>query len=104
MILASVLYPRRDGGHFDHDYYETEHRELALDRLSPHGLVRLEMDRGLAGLDGDPAPFVAAGHLYFHTREQLQAALEAHAEALMGDLPNFTDLEPVIQISRIASA
>lgn len=103
MIRFTALYPRRDGGHFDHDYYENDHRELVLERLSPLGLVRVEMDRGVAGPDGGEPPFTASGHLYFETLEELQDALAAHGEEVMADTPNFTNLEPVVQIARIAS-
>lgn len=103
MIRFSALYPDRDGGRFDHEYYESEHRRLVQDRLSPLGLLRVEMDRGVAGADGSEAPFAASGHLYFESLEKLEAALAAHGEEVMADTPNFTNLEPVVQISRIAS-
>lgn len=102
MIRVSAMYPNEDDGHFDHDYYETEHRELVRDRLGPHGLVRVEMDRGLAGMEGAPAPYVAAGHLYFETVEDFEAGLAAHGDEILGDIPNFTSLEPVLQVSRVS--
>lgn len=103
MIRFTALYPRRDGGRFDHDYYENEHRELVLERLSPLGLVRVEMDRGVAEADGGEPPFTAAGHLYFESLEELQDALDAQGEDVMADVPNFTNLEPVVQVARIAT-
>jgi uncharacterized protein (TIGR02118 family) len=102
MIRVSVMYPNEDDGRFDHDYYETEHRDLVRDRLGPHGLLRIEADRGLAGMEDAAAPFVAAGHLYFETVEEFEAGLEAHGEEILGDIPNFTNLEPVLQVSRIS--
>lgn len=102
MIRVSALYPFDADARFDHDYYEGEHRELVRDRLGPYGLRRVEMDRGLAGMDGAEPPFVAAGHLYFGSLKELEEALEAHGDEIMGDVPNFTELEPVFQVSRIS--
>ena len=102
MIRASVYYNNGPETRFDHDYYENQHRELVLARLGPMGLVRMEAERGLGGLGGAPAPFVGGGHLYFETMEALQAALGAHLDEPVGDIPNFTNVEPVVQISEIS--
>jgi uncharacterized protein (TIGR02118 family) len=40
-------------------------------------------------------------HLLFDSLEAFQGAFGPHAEAIMGDIPNYTDLEPVIQISEV---
>lgn len=102
MIRVSALYPNETDGEFDHDYYASDHYDLVVERLSALGLKRLEIDRGVAGMEGPPPPFVAAGHLYFETAEAFEAAMEAHGEEILGDLPNFTDIAPVLQISEVA--
>jgi len=33
--------------------------------------------------------------------EDFESALEAHGDESLGDLPNFTNVEPVIQVSEI---
>ena len=40
-------------------------------------------------------------HLLFDSVEAFQGALGPHAEAIMGDIPNYTDIEPAIQISEV---
>lgn len=102
MIRVSALYENQADGRFDHDYYEGEHRELVLDRLGPEGLLRVEMARGVAGSEGSDPPFVASALLYFESLEEFEAAMELHGQEIMGDVPNFTNLEPVIQVSRIS--
>lgn len=102
MIRVSALYPNEVGGTFDHEYYETRHRELVQQRMGPMGLVRLEADRGVAGAGEAPAPYVAAGHLYFESLESFQAAFDAHGEEILGDIPNFTNIDPLLQVSEIA--
>jgi uncharacterized protein (TIGR02118 family) len=41
------------------------------------------------------------GHLYFDTLEAFQAAFGPHAQAFMADIPNYTDIEPTLQISDV---
>ncbi len=50
---------------------------------------------------GTPAPFVAMGHLHFDSLEALQAAFEQHAAEIMADIPNYTEIAPVMQISEV---
>jgi uncharacterized protein (TIGR02118 family) len=40
-------------------------------------------------------------HLYFNSMEEFGQAFATGAPILMADLPNFTDIEPVIQISEV---
>jgi uncharacterized protein (TIGR02118 family) len=104
MIRASILYPQKEGGKFDHAYYKDKHMVLVQKRFGNLGLVRLEIDRGLAGgAPGSPAPFVCIGHLYFNSVTDLQKAMQKHGAELMGDVPNFTNLTPQMQISEIVS-
>ncbi|MDA1229048.1 MAG: hypothetical protein O3A33_13995 [Chloroflexi bacterium] len=41
------------------------------------------------------------GWLTFNTVEEVHGAFAAHAAEIMGDVPNYTDIEPQIQISEI---
>ncbi len=102
MIRVSALYPTKDSGKFDHEYYAKKHMPLVKERLGNLGLVRLEIDKGLAGgAPGTPAPFVCVGHLYFNSVADFQAAMKAHGAELMGDVPNYTNIQPQVQISEI---
>ncbi len=102
MIRISVLYPHESGARFDHQYYSTTHVQLIKEKLGPAGLVRVEIDRGVAGeSEGAPAPYTAVGHLVFESLEAFGSAMAAHGEALAADMPNYTDLKPSVQISEI---
>jgi uncharacterized protein (TIGR02118 family) len=99
MIRVSVLYPNESGKKFDHDYYKNKHMPLVGKLLQP---VRYEVDKGVgSGVPGAPALFVAACHVYFSTLADFQKRIEAHGPQLMGDVPNYTDISPQIQISEI---
>jgi len=101
MIKVSVFYPHSDGASFDMDYYVSSHMPLVNDRCSP--LIRgMSVDGGLAGgAPGTPATFTAIGHLLFDSVEDFQSAFGPHMEEIMGDIPNYTKIEPVIQISEV---
>ncbi len=102
MIRVSVLYPNEPGARFDHQYYATTHVQLLNETLATAGLVRVEIDRGVAGgSEESPAPYIAVGHLVFESVEAFGSAMTAHGDALAADMPNYTDLKPSVQISEI---
>ena len=101
MIKLSVLYPNKDGAKFDMDYYCRTHMPMVQSTL---GAVcrRIAVEQGMAGgAPGSAAPYVAMGHLYFDSLAAFQAEFPQHAPKFMADLPNFTNIEPVIQISDV---
>ncbi|MFQ5494622.1 MAG: EthD family reductase [Phycisphaerae bacterium] len=102
MIRVSVYYPNSPDKKFDLDYYSTKHMGMVSDRLTPLGLVKWDVDKGLAGgTPADPAPFVAIGHIYFNSVDEFQKAFPAHAPEILADIPNFTDIEPQFQVSEV---
>jgi uncharacterized protein (TIGR02118 family) len=50
---------------------------------------------------GSRPGFIAMGHLYFDSIEAFQKAFGPHADAIMGDIPNYTDIQPTIQFSEV---
>lgn len=101
MIRVSILYPNGPDANFNMEYYKTQHIKLVKDRVGS-ALVSAEVNNGLgSAVPGEPAPYIAAGHLLFNSLEDFQAAFGPHAEEIMGDIPNFTNVEPVVQISEI---
>lgn len=104
MIRISVLYPSGQGKKFDVDYYVNKHMKLVRERLGSFGLVRTEVDRGVAGgAPGAPAPYVAVGHVYFNSAADFQKGMGEHGKEIMADIPNYTNIQPQIQISEIVS-
>jgi uncharacterized protein (TIGR02118 family) len=102
MVRISVLYATSEGKKFDHDYYVNRHMKLVRERLGSFGLVRTEVDKGVAGgAPGAPAPFVAVGHVYFNSLDGFQKGMGQHGKEIMGDVPNYTNIQPQIQISEI---
>ncbi len=100
MIRASVMYPNTADTKFNWDYYVNKHIAAAK-KLTTAGLVRVEVDKGIGTAQpGAPAPFVCMAHMYFDNMEDFQKCMAAGAE-LMADIPNFSNVQPQIQISEI---
>ena len=102
MVRLTALYPAGPDTQFDHDYYEGKHRELVRDRLTPLGLIKIEMERNLAGFGGGPASYVACGQLYFPSLGDLEAGFGAHGAELIGDIANFSNVQPVVHIGTVS--
>lgn len=104
MIKVSVLYPNHPGVHFDLHYYCTQHMDIVRKCLG-EACKAIAVDQGLSSVGPNtPAPFVAMGHLYFDSVESFQNSFAPHAERIMADLTNFTNVEPMIQISEVKLA
>lgn len=102
MIKISILYPNT--GKFDMDYYLNTHMPRSIELLSDgRGYRGVSVERGLGGATPGSAPsYVAMCHYLFDTADDFMAAFVPHTAELKGDMPNYTDMEPIIQISEVA--
>ena len=104
MIRVTVLYPNEPDKKFDLEDFAGRHMALVHKRLDPLGLVRTEVDKGVGTVEpGALAPFITIAHLYFNSLEDLHKAFESHGAELMADIPNFSDIQPQLQISEIVA-
>lgn len=101
MIKVSVMYPNVAGARFDHDYYKSQHMPLVKKLMGPSCLY-YTVDKGLAGgAPNSPATYVGMCHIFCESVAAFQAGFGPHAEAIMADIPHYTDLTPSIQISEV---
>ena len=101
MIRVNVLYPRREGARFDWTYYLNRHMPM-VSRNFGSALKGMSVEQGLSGgPPGSQSPFVAMVHFTFESIEAFQAAFAPHAPEIMGDIPNYTSIEPLIQIGEV---
>lgn len=100
MAVFTVLYPARDGAKFDHDYYNDHHIPLVKEAFTRTGLNDVQVLTGLSGGGDAPAPFVVIVNLAFRDAESMQTSLSGpRAAEVMADVANFTDIQPIVQIS-----
>ena len=101
LIKVSVLYPGGPGKTFDMDYYCNKHVPMVSGLLGD-AIKGATIEKGLSGATPDMEPqFVASGHIYFESVEAFQQSFGANADAIMGDIPNYTNIEPSILISEV---
>lgn len=101
MIKVSVMYPNREGARFDHDYYANKHMPLLKQRMGDK-CRSYTVDKGLNGGAPDAPPtYVGMCHVFCDSLDDWQTGFGPHAQEILGDIPNYTDLQPVIQISEV---
>jgi uncharacterized protein (TIGR02118 family) len=101
MIKVSALYPSGEGKTFDIAYYCDKHMAM-IRQLLGAALKGVAVEQGIAGGEPEaPAPYLAIGHLSFDSIETFMTAFLPVADVLQGDIPNYTNSRPTIQISEV---
>ena len=99
MIKVAVFYPQSKK--FDWDYYLHKHTPMLKQRMGA-AMKKVEIERGIAGgAPGTAATYQTVCTLHFDSVEAFQAAMAPHAAEIMGDIANYTDAQPVIQIGEV---
>jgi len=100
-IKLTVLYPNGEGKTFNMEYYSNNHVSL-VGKLLGEAVIGATVESGIGGgAPNSSAPFAAIGNLYFNSLESFENSFGPNAETIMADLPNFTNIEPIIQISEV---
>jgi uncharacterized protein (TIGR02118 family) len=100
MIKVSVMYASGPGVRFDHEYYRTTHLPLIKNTMGA-ALKYYAIDKGLADRTGKAPAYVAMCHLFCDSVEAYQSSFGPHAQEINGDIRNFTDVTPIVQISEV---
>lgn len=65
----------------------------------------MSVEGGLVGgTPGSEPAYLALCHYLFDSLEEFLAAFTPHAGVLQGDMRNYTDLKPLIQVSTVEIA
>ncbi|MGA2509851.1 MAG: EthD family reductase [Candidatus Acidiferrales bacterium] len=101
MIKVGVFYPQGAGKKFDMKYYLEKHIPMIRQKMGP-ALKSVAIEQGLSGgAPGAPLTYVAICHLGFDSVDAFQAAFGAQSPSIVADIPNYTDIEPIVQISEV---
>lgn len=101
MVKVTIMYPNGEGNTFDMDYYSNKHMPMVASLLGD-SLKFLAIDEGIAGrTPDDPIPYLAIGYLYFDQLSAYQNSFGPVAEQILNDIPNYTNTQPVLQISEV---
>ena len=102
MFCISIAYPKKDGGTFDFDYYVKNHTPMVTRHMGAN-FVKAEIRKGVASLDGSAASNVCMANLWIKSADDIQAMLAQHGAEIMGDIPNFTNIQPTIQVDEVVA-
>lgn len=98
MLIATVAYPASAGTKFDHGYYMTRHMPMVERLWGPMGLTEWSVLRGTVAPDGSAPQHEVFAQLHFESADAFKAATTAPAGSeIFGDIPNYTDIKPVIE-------
>lgn len=101
MFKVAILYPNGDDKTFDMDYYEQKHMPMVAGFLGDN-LKFYEIDKGIAGrTPNDKVPFLAIGYFYIKDVAAYNKAIGQNRDVIVNDFKNYTNIQPVVQISEI---
>ena len=101
MFKVAILYPNGDDKTFDMDYYEKKHMPMVAGFLGKI-LKFYEIDKGVSGrTPNDKPPFLAIGYFYINDVAEYNKAIAQNRDAVINDFKNYTNIQPVVQISEI---
>ncbi len=100
-IKVTILYANGPDKTFNMDYYEQNHMPMVAE-LMGDAMNSWAIDKGIASNAPDqPVPYLAIGYLYFDSLSVYQEAFGPNAAQIVGDIPNYTNIQPVVQISEV---
>ena len=103
MIRITTTYKNGSDAQFDFEYYLKSHMRLSKELLGEFGMLSFEIERCLQTMAGDVPDYVCMTHVDFDDKERLLEGLEKHGDELQEDFPNYTNIEPEVQICEVYS-
>ena len=101
MIRVTILYPKAAGTRFDFDYYLNTHMPLAIGLLGS-AVKAVSVEIGVFGeTPNQLPPFMAICGFTCETAQAFADAFLPNADVLQSDIPKYTNITPVIQVSEI---
>ena len=97
MQRVTVAYPNKADAKFDFDYYMKKH----IPFVAGLGGKSMEVGRGISSATGSPAAFVCVATIPIDSVAKFQAMFSQHGTEILADIPNYTNIEPIIQFDEI---
>ncbi len=95
MLVITILYPRTDDSTFDMDYYTSSHMPLLADAIG-------EACQGWGAASIPSGKYAAMGWAMVTSKEAFDNAMAARGAEIMGDVPNYTNVQPELLVGEYA--
>ena len=97
MISVHILYPRDDDSStFDMGYYTATHMPMLADALG-------DACQGWGASQCAEGPWQAIGWATVDSQDAFNAAMAEHGARIMGDVPNYTNVQPQLVLGEITA-
>ena len=100
MIKVSVMYPNGPDARFDVAYYRDRHMPMVKKLMGEH-CKYYAVDVAMPSVPESNTPYIVMGHLFCDSVDAFQAGFGPHTKEIMGDIPNYTNQTPIIQMSEV---
>jgi uncharacterized protein (TIGR02118 family) len=100
----TVLYDNTDDATFDLAYYMATHMPLVDAKFKPFGLKGWRVLKAVGTPTGETPRYSIIANLEFDAAEQFKAAVAAEGSVVFGDVPNFSNKDPVVVIGDLVGA
>ncbi len=100
MLRCTVLYPNKNGAKFDFDYYIKKHIPFANEAFGLGG-GGFKVSKGLPGPDGSAPVYLCIATAEIASPEAFAARMQASGAKVAADVPNYTDITPVVQMAEV---
>ena len=95
MISVHIMYPKTDDSTFDMDYYCSTHMPMLAKALG-------DACTGWGASTVGAGAWEAIGWANVESQEAFDVAMKEHGAAIMGDVPNYTNVAPELVVGQIA--
>jgi len=95
MLVITILYPRTDDSTFDMDYYTATHMPMLADAIG-------EACTGWGAAAVPAGKYAAFGWTTVTDQASFDAAMGEHGAKIMGDVPNYTNVQPELLVGEYA--
>jgi uncharacterized protein (TIGR02118 family) len=100
MIKVNVMYPYTEGARFDHTYYRDRHMPMVKARLGSACATTPSKKAWPAERQVHRPPSWRCARSSV-IRSKASAAMQEHGAEILGDIANYTDIAPVVQVSEV---
>jgi uncharacterized protein (TIGR02118 family) len=97
MQRVTVIYPNKSDAKFDFDYYTNKHIPFVAKLVGKS----IEVRRGISSMTGSSATFVCVATIPIDSVASFQTLFAQHGPEILADIPNYTNIEPIVQFDEI---
>ena len=97
MKYVTVTYPSKHDAKFDFDYYMPKHIPMVSRLLG----TSIEVSKGSSTPTGAPPTNICVARIRISSVEEFSSGMTQYGVQIMGDIPNYTNIEPYIQIDEV---